>query len=131
MEYLPQLFLILIICFFIYYIFKDININNFQEGMTSDASGNSAAGGIAGNAATYAANIKSETIKLQDVLLSSKYTTDYENVILNLDGFIDNLMLKTALSIDTTNSLGSLNTLVILNNSKVALNNIMKFVDGH
>ena len=130
-EHLPKLFLIIFLCIFIYYILKDININNFKEGMTSDASGNSTAGGIAGNAATYAANIKSEAIKLQDVLLASKYTTDYENVILNLDSLIENLMLKTTLSIDPKKPIESFKTLVSLNESKVALNNVMKFIDGH
>ncbi len=131
MEHLPKLFLIIFVCIFIYYFFQN---TNFQEGLTSaiDPSNNgTGTGGIAGNASTYAANIKSEAIKLQDILLASKYTTDYENVILNLDSLIDNTMLKTTLSVDPTNPVDGLKTLVLLNESKVALNNVMKFIDGH
>ena len=40
-------------------------------------------------------------------------------------------MLKTTLSVDPINPVDGLKTLVLLNESKVALNNVMKFIDGH
>ena len=99
----------------------------------TDASGNMTTlidSGIAGNAASYSARIKAETIKLQDIFLISKYKSDYESVILNLDDFINNLMLKNVLSFDTENPGTSLSKLVELQQSKVALNGVMKFVDS-
>ena len=101
------------------------------EGMT-DGSGNSIASGngIAGNAASYAATLKAATIKSQDVLLISKYRSDYESAILNLDDLINSLMLKTALSVDQNNPGDSLDKLGKMQLAKAGLNSVMKFVDS-
>lgn len=123
------------ITFVAYLIFRNLNFENlnFREGMT-DASGNqttsSTENGIAGNASTYGANIKTQVIKLQDTMLISKYRTDYETAILNLDDLVNNLMLKTALTIDQTKPQKSLAELSQLQLSKAALNTIMKFIDS-
>jgi hypothetical protein len=124
------------ISFIAYLIFRNLNFENlsFKEGMTdastSETIGSSSANGIAGNAAAYAANIKSQVIKLQDTMLISKYRSDYETAILNLDDLVNNLMLKTALSVDQDKPQQSLMTLSQLQQSKVALNGIMKFIDS-
>jgi hypothetical protein len=138
---------ILAICFIAFLLFRNLNIN-LKEGMTSDPSDNvtsnamassssksssTSAGsgsGIAGGAQTYAANIKSMVIKNQDVLLISKYRTDYENAILNLDDLINTLMLQTALTVNPSNPSTSLEKLVQLNSARSALNNVMKFIDS-
>ena len=131
---LMNLFLFIILCFIVYLIFKYFHFSNnynIVEGMT-DASGNTISAppnGVAGNAANYGAVIKAANIKLQDTFLISKYRADYETVILNLDDLLNNLMLKTALSIDKTNPLEAFHKLSELNQVKGALNNIMKFVD--
>ena len=78
--------------------------NNFLQGpnrptnittstTTSTTSTTTASNGVAGNAAAYAAQIKSQAIKIEDQLLITKYRTDYENVILNLDELINDLIL--------------------------------------
>ena len=124
------------ISFIAYLIFRNLNFENlsFKEGMTdastSETIGSSSANGIAGNAANYAANIKSQVIKLQDIMLISKYRSDYETAILNLDDLVNNLMLKTALNIDQDKPQQSLIALSQLQQSKVALNTIMKFIDS-
>jgi hypothetical protein len=130
---LMNLFMFLGICIVAYIGFRSLNYNlNFKEGLTTDSSNLStnAADGIAGNAAAYAATIKAETVKLQDTFLISKYRKDYENIILNLDDFINNLMLKTALTVDKNTPQPTLSKLSELNQAKVALNNVMKFVDA-
>jgi hypothetical protein len=137
---------ILAICFVAYMLFRNLNFK-MKEGMTTDPSGNlissamasssssssststGSGSGIAGGAQTYAANIKSMVIKNQDVLLISKYRTDYENAILNLDDLINTMMLQTALSVSSSNPTSSLETLVQLNSARSALNNVMKFLD--
>ena len=124
------------ISFIAYLIFRNLNFENLslKEGMTdastSETIGSSSANGIAGNAAAYAANIKSQVIKLQDTMLISKYRSDYETAILNLDDLVNNLMLKTALNIDQDKPQQSLIALSQLQQSKVALNSIMKFIDS-
>ena len=129
---LMNLFLFIGICLVLYFLFRNFNYNtqhSLIEGMT-DASGNATAGnGIAGNAASYSAQIKAATIKLQDTFLIAKYRPDYETVILNLDDFMNNLMLKIVLSFDTENPRNSLSKLAELQQAKVALNSVMKFVD--
>jgi hypothetical protein len=125
------------ISFVAFLIFRNLNFDKMtlKEGMTdssssSDTIGSSSENGIAGNAATYGANIKSQTIKLQDTLLISKYRSDYETAILNLDDLVNNLMLKTALTVDKDKPQQSLISLSQLQQSKVALNTIMKFIDS-
>ena len=102
-----------------------------QEGMT-DASGNTVtppANGIAGNAASYGASIKSATIKMQDALLISKYRTDYETVVLNMDDYVNNAMLQLVLSVDTKNPADTLTQLAQMYQAKAALNDVMNFID--
>ena len=129
------------ICIFSYLIFRNLNTNNssYVEGMTdstTDASGNPApppgsiTNGVAGNAAGYAAQLKSAVIKSQDELLISKYRSDYENAVLNLDDYLNSIMLQTALSVDQNNPQGSITKLAEMQQAKTALNSIMKFVDS-
>lgn len=135
MKELYNLFLFIVICFVIYILFRSFNYNPMLiEGMT-DASGNSivavsTANGIAGNAASYAASLKATTIKLQDTFLISKYRSDYETSILNLDDLINNLMLKTTLSVNQSNPIDSIDKLAKMQQAKVALNSVMKFIDS-
>jgi len=125
-----NLFLIITICFVAYLIFRHFNINT-REGMTtSTTDSSSSSDGIAGGAAAYAANIKLNSIKIHDQLLITKYRRDYENVILNLDDLVDNLMLETALTVDTKKPTESLAKIQALGQTKVALNSIMKFIDS-
>ena len=129
-----NLLLIIAICFVGYLIFRHFNLNT-KEGMTggssdSSSSTSSSNNGVAGGAAAYAANIKLNVIKIQDQLLISKYRTDYENVVLNLDDLVSNLMLQTALTIDTTKPKESLVKIQELGQTKIALNSIMKFIDS-
>ena len=87
------------------------------------------AGGVGANAAQYAENIKAITVKIQDELLIDKYKTDYEKVVLATDDLIDNLMLKTLLSMKPDSPGQTLQSLSVMKNSKDALNDVMKFVD--
>jgi hypothetical protein len=135
MKELYNLFLFLVICLVVYIIFRNFNYVNVIEGMTDASSGNtiaksSNANGIAGNAASYAASLKSTTIKLQDTFLIKKYRSDYESAILNLDDLISNLMLKTALSVNQENPEEAVEKLGKMQQAKVALNSVMKFVDS-
>ena len=123
---LKNLFIFIGICVVSYLIFVNLQ---FKEGMTTDSSGNTVSNGLAGNAAAYAATIKAETIKLQDMLLISKYRKDYENSILNLEDLVSNMMLQTALNVNVANPEQALTKLNALHQSKNALNDIMAFVD--
>lgn len=123
------------VCILIYIVFRSVN---FQEGLENNKSGSSSStstsssessNGVAGGASSYAANVKTEVIKLQDELLVSKYRTDYENVVINMDDLVNNLMLKTTLTIDQSKPQDGLSKLAALGQVKVALNSVMKFID--
>jgi len=129
---LMNLFLFIGICLVLYLLFRNFNYNfSNREGMTSDSSGNvSSENGIAGNASAYGAMIKAASIKSQDTFLISKYRSDYETVILNLDDLLNNLMLKTTLTFDVNSPQKSLEQLSQMQQAKTALNSVMKFVDA-
>lgn len=130
---LNNLIIIFVVGLLIYFVFSNISI---KEGMTSD-SGNvlssAISNGIAGNAASFAAQIKAETIKMQDTLLISKYRKDYENTIINMDDLVNNMMLNTVLnynlSSDSNKNMEVIDKLNKLNSAKTSLNAVMKFVD--
>jgi len=120
--------LFLAICFLLYFVFNSFNK---IEGMTNNnESASSSNNGIAGNAANYVATIKSQTVRIQDTLLISKYREDYENAVIAMDDMVNNLMLRTTLSVNKDKPEEALKTLVMLNESKNALNNVMKFIDA-
>jgi hypothetical protein len=122
--------LFLAICFILYFVFRSFNT---IEGMTTNTETAPAASpnnGIAGNAANYVANIKAQTIRLQDTLLISKYRADYENAVISMDDLVNNIMLRTVLNVNKDKPEEALRTLVMLNESKTALNNVMKFIDA-
>jgi len=129
-KYLQNFFMFLAICFVSYFVFSNLNLNlKFKEGMTDTSTSSISSNGIAGNAAAYGASIKSATIKMQDTFLFNKYHDDYEKVILDLDDYINCLMLNITLNVDTNNPQASLSKLADLNQAKTALNSVMKFVD--
>lgn len=129
-----NLFLFIAICFIAYILFRHFEYKNqygIIEGMT-DGSGNitpSSTNGVAGNAASYGATIKAANIKMQDTFLISKYRSDYETAILNLDDLLSSLMLQTALTVNPQNPQSTIKQLAEMNQAKTALNVVMKYVD--
>lgn len=134
MKEIANLCLFIFIFFILYLVFQNFHYNPLREGMTdaSDASlaSNAPENGIAGNAAAYGAGLKAATIKLQDTFLITKYRSDYENVILNLDDLISNMMLKTTLSYNQNNPGEAVDQLAKMQQAKAALNSVMKFLDS-
>ena len=126
--HIENIIIFIAICLLGYIVFSKLRTKGVMEGLENASDTDN---GIAGGAASYGAIIKANAIKSQDTLLITKYRQDYETVILNLDDFVSNLMLETTLSIDTNNPMIGLKKLVDLNQSKVALNAVMKFVDSH
>ena len=138
---------IIIVCFFIIYMaMKMFQLQTTViEGLTtgSDALTNSdgtisspattPSSGEAGSAASYAAGIKAQVVKLQDELLISKYRKDYEAAIINLDDLIGYMMIKQSLNIklgnDPKSGIESINNLNIMKNAKESLNATMAFLD--
>lgn len=130
-DFLYNLTIFIGICILIYFVFRNIGVTEGLENASSStsSSSDSSSNGVAGNAAAYAANIKAQVIKLQDTTLISKYRSDYENVVINMDDLVNNLMLQITLNIDQSKPEASLAKLAQLNQAKAGLNNVMKFID--
>jgi hypothetical protein len=136
---ITNLVLFIGICFIGYVFLVRIH---FKEGLTNNGpasasvsssssnSSSSSSNGIAGNASTYASNLKAASVKLSDTLLVTKYRSDYENAILNAEELINNMMLAATLSLNPSNPEEGIKKIVGLNEAKTALNSVMKFVDS-
>jgi hypothetical protein len=131
---------IIIVCFFIIYFTMKILqpqtnvIEGFDNGDgTISPSATAPTSGEAGTAASYAAAIKAQVVKLQDELLVPKYRKDYETAIINLDDYIGYLMIKQTLNMKLDGNMKSnieaVNNLNILKNAKESLNATMTFLD--
>jgi hypothetical protein len=133
MKELYYTLLFIVIFFVIYLIFRSFHYNPMLiEGMTdtSDKKNDDLENGIAENAASYAAALKASTIKNQNTFLITKYRADYESAILNLDDLMNNLMLKAALTFNEEKPMDSVEKLSKMQEAKVALNSVMKFIDS-
>jgi hypothetical protein len=135
--------IIIIIGFLLFLAVKSLKLQlGMIEGFVGSAqpnaiaTGSSGENGIAGNAGQYSGDIKTQVIKMQDTMLIAKYRKDYENTIINLDDYVNYMMLKTILNLNTDSSgsqaqnLQMLDNLNTLNGAKVSLNAVMKFVDN-
>ena len=130
---------ILIVCFFIIYmVVKMFHLQtSVIEGLTNGSdmadTTTTPSSGEAGTAASYAASIKAQSVKLQDELLIAKYRKDYEAAIINLDDYIGYLMIKQSLNMkpagDIKSNLDAINALNILKSAKESLNATMTFLD--
>jgi hypothetical protein len=57
--------------------------------------------GVGGGASQYNTALKAQVTNMQDTLLIPKYRSEYENVLLNLEDFINLSMLRASLNIIT------------------------------
>jgi hypothetical protein len=123
----------LIIIILIYLFIYGLNYN-LIEGLTNKNEDNNILKinrGETINASSYAENIKSKVIQMQDELLISKYRKDYENIIINLDEYINYLMLKSVLNTNIDdNMVKDLIDLNTLKTAKSSLNETMKILDN-
>ena len=132
---------IIIVSFYIIYLVISIFKvqSDFLEGFTSaiddkkstTGTSSSSSLGFAGSAQSYAEEVKANYVKLQDQLLVPKYRKDYENVIINMDDYLNAKIMEQVLSIKTgsDSEIESFKSLATLYSAKSALNDAMKWVD--
>ena len=131
---------ILIVCFFIIYmVLKMFQIqSSVVEGLTNndgtvEAPASAPSSGEAGTAASYAAAIKAQVVKMQDELLISKYRKDYEAALINLDDYIGYLMIKQSLNMkmgeDKKAGMESIAGLNALKSARESIETTMTFLD--
>jgi hypothetical protein len=133
---------IIIVSFYIIYLVISIFKvqSDFLEGFTtaiddkkalSGISSSGSSSGFAGSAQGYSEEVKANYVKLQDQMLVSKYRKDYENVIINMDDYLNAKIMEQVLSIKTGSDgeMESFQNLATLYSAKSALNDAMKWVD--
>ncbi len=127
---------IIALVIFIWYVMIQWFWRNNKEGLennSGEANKSGSGTGVAGDAANYAALIKAKSVQIQDTLLISKYRSDYENVIINLEDLCNFMMLNQALSIDVNaDAKSNIEKFTIINglsNAKKSLNECMQFID--
>lgn len=136
---------IVIVSFYIIYLVIGIfkAQSDLLEGFTGDSaidskkassgtkSISSSSLGIAGSAQSYAEEVKANYVKLQDELLVPKYRKEYENVIINMDDYLNAKMMEQILSIKmgSDSEIDSFKNLATLFSAKGALNDAMKWID--
>jgi hypothetical protein len=107
--------------------------NSTDAAATTTPAAGASADGIGGNAANYAELIKAKSVQMQDSLLITKYRTDYENTIINLEDYCNLMMLYQILKInlngDAKSTLSVFAGINALSNTKKALNEAMQYVD--
>jgi hypothetical protein len=139
-DYLKILAIVVSALIIVYLVLNMFHIQPLKEGLENATTASDAIPditsnmtGVAGGAANYAANIKAKTVQLQDTILISKYRTDYENIIMNLEDYFSMLMLQQILSINPSDSvktnmerIAGINS---LSTGKNSLNDIMTYID--
>lgn len=109
----------------------DSVIDSKKATTSSSSSTTSSSLGIAGSAQSYAEEVKANYVKLQDELLVPKYRKEYENIIINMDDYLNAKMMEQILSIKmgSNSETESFKNLSTLYSAKSALNDAMKWVD--
>ncbi len=109
----------------------DSAIDSKKATTSSSTSTTSSSLGIAGSAQSYAEEVKANYVKLQDELLVPKYRKEYENIIINMDDYLNAKMMEQILSIKmgSNSEIESFKNLATLFSAKGALNDAMKWID--
>jgi len=134
MDDLIVIIIALFISMYIVYFLVNKYVSNSPYSIIEGLDTMSPSNGEAASAITYSETIKANFIRLQDELLISKYRKDYEKTIINMEDYINMLMVKQVLNMDLNSSdmkknMEALNNLNTLKVSKDSLNDVMKFID--
>ena len=135
-EWLKIVGIVVVLGFIIYLAAKSLKIHrNMVEGLTMPADTSALTTGVtngqAGTANAYAAAIKAQVIKMQDVLLITKYRTDYENLLMTVEEYSNAMMLSKVISVSdkiNKNGVGKNITQEILNDMDTT-NKLKSFID--
>ena len=69
-------------------------LTGMDSSSTTTNTNNNETNGVAGNASSYSAKLKALNIQSTDTYLITKYRTDYENIIINLEEYKKVVMSK-------------------------------------
>ena len=128
MKHLFNLLLFFAMCLLVYLVFRNQGVIEGLE--NAGQSTTSSSNGIGGGAADYVTRLTDAVTKKTDILLISKYRTEYEKAVVRADDMINLLMLEEVLSLDTNKpDMKSFVNIANLSQAKDGLNKVLKFVD--
>jgi hypothetical protein len=124
------LFIIIIFSFAVYIIY-----NKKIEAMTNPTN-NNVETSHSNNSTKFADNLKTQHSVLKDKLNISKYRNNYENIIIEMNDYIDSLMLNELLNVNPINLneikiMKTIENINKLSSGKQDLNKIMKHIDNN
>jgi len=131
------LFIIFIIIAVIFF-----NIYNTQiEGMTNNNNNNNNNSTISNtsrgvNSTTFHEKLKQQHQNLKSDLNIPRHRGDYENILIEMNDYVDGLMLNELLNIDPNNMnnskiVNTVQNITKMNQSKESLNKMMKYLDNN
>lgn len=129
MKQLFNLLLFFAMCLLVYLVFRNQGIIEGLENAGQSTTSNS--NGIGGGSADYVTRLTDAVTKKTDILLVSKYRTEYEKSIIKADDLADVLMLEQVLSINTNSpDIATFEKIATLSQAKDGLNKVMKALDS-
>jgi len=116
--------------------FLKLQAQVLEGATTMSNSGTTPTIGVGGSSSQYNTELKAKVTEMQDTLLIPKYRSEYENILLNLEDYINLSMLNISLHANTDierigQNIAVFNQLKIMNDAKASLNSIMKYLDSH
>jgi hypothetical protein len=126
--------IVVLVVFLLYLVSKVLKLHLNLQSSIMEGLANNGENGVAGSAGVFGNSIAEKSTVLNDSFLINKYKTDYEHVILNLDEYIDLLMLQTTLNFSAKDgaspeNMALLTNLNTLHGAKASLNGVMSFID--
>lgn len=121
---------ILAIVGFLFYVFLATYYKKRIEGMDNS---NTVANGIGSNSKDYKNTIAMKNSQLKSSLSISGNRSNYEDIIMILETYLSNKYMETLLSLDLADDKSvesALSKMQLYDNSRISLNNIMKYVDS-
>jgi len=132
-QYVGFFIFLLVIAFFFYTI-----LNKQVEGMTNNNSKTQQSDKTShgSNAEKYSEKIKSSHNEMKDKINITNYRTDYENLVIEMNDYVDGMMLNELLTVDPNNAdpsniMKKLENINKMTNGKQNLNHIMKYLDAN
>ena len=131
MKHLFNLLLFFAMCLLVYLVFRNHGVIEGLETVGKSVVASSNTTGIGGGSADYVTRLTDAVTKKADILLVSKYRTEYEKSIIKADDLIDVLLLEQVLSINTSSpDIATFEKIATLSQAKDGLNKVMKALDS-
>lgn len=132
------LFLIFIIIAYIFYKIYNTQIegmtNKNEKSSNKISSISNTSKGI--NSTSFHEKLKQQHLNLKSDLNIPKHRNDYENILIEMNDYVNGLMLSELLNIDPNNIsnsklINTIQNITKMNQSKDSLNKMMKYLDSN